>query len=937
MNCNLKDFLSRSKQTEISIETQIAQIAFKGEFIFIDAVYKDYYFKGLTIMKGDIFPVPKRYNKILIDKFYLKHDDYFQLRMFINAKIINNEDKELNEGKRGNLNYIIANKEKFDFYVPNIDNTLKNIFNIRKNLKSDLFFVDSIKNNEKEAEYSLKYFKKNESFTLLKKSDDLEYTLELKDIIYINDYYIEEDKINLTKISFIEKLTDEKLFVVLQEKEEISKKYLWGKIVEKDEKNQVINIMDNNKQLLKIGSYNEKIKLGQYFIFSNYTKKDNIIELNENHEDSFTYYSSQELYFSKKIRLNLYSVIQFYFIDFNNNKNCYKQVAIAKKSYEIISSKMDFIFWYENSNTNDKIVPVEIELINKFNVFINNIWEPSYYYQYLYIFFKEPKNLLSKNKIIRCNDEDKVINVFDNFESKNRLRFNILNSPPQKECENCEKCKENISKNFLICETFVEDNDKSNIYGVFDINEIVIKTKLQESFNKMDYDLFYDSFGNIYDYMKNENIENNQAIEFYEKYENINDSLFNKMTFGQEITKSELKTKMGILISYYFNINKNKKEFRKLVIFRNIQNIIKKIESIKDKFINSQILRIFSYLLKAKIKDKNETEILLLSEEKEDSAYLLAQNFIIEEIDNINEFSKLFIGYLQMDSIILYNFQISENSYSLSIEPLFIVKHHLKRNYEGFFLLEETNDKILGWTEKKEKVTIINEQYLFEKTKFKDPSHIRDKKELKNVAFGVTIVLRHENNSHKKKNKRNKRFPSPLYYCDNGVAMNITNKEFEIYKGEDGIVIESLITRDQSIIISLARDFIYGDLLDYRLFIQNNFNELLKKVKVIKNELSDKLLKDSISSNSNNPNTENDKSEMKDINTIRKIDSKHLRELAEQTIRTRRLKLGDEFYTLDEIQLIINDAKIIGENMKLDPIFLEIEKLLNERKNNKDD
>ena len=409
------------------------------------------------------------------------------------------------------------------------------------------------------------------------------------------------------------------------------------------------------------------------------------------------------------------------------------------------------------------------------------------------------------------------------------------------------------------------------------------------------------------------------------------------MTFDQEITKSQLKTKMGILISYYFNINKDKKEFRKLVTFRNIQNIIKKIESIKDKFVNCQILRIFSYLLRAKIQDKNETEILVLSEEKEDSAYLLAQNFIIEEIDNINEFSKLFIGYLQMDSIILYNFQISENSYSLSIEPLFIIKHHLKRNYEGFFLLEEIDDKILGWTEKKENVTIINEQYLFEKTKFKDPSHIRDKKELKNIVFGVTIILRHENNSHKKKNKRNKRFPSPLYYCDNGVAMNIINKEFEIYKGEDGIVIESLITRDQTIIISLARDFIYGDLLDKSLFIQNNFNELLKKVKVIKNELSDKLQKDSISSNSNNSNTENDKIEMKDINTIRKIDSKHLRELAEQTIRTRRLKLGDEFYTLDVIKLIINNEKKIGQNMKLDPIFLEIEKLLNERNNNKDD
>lgn len=230
------------------------------------------------------------------------------------------------------------------------------------------------------------------------------------------------------------------------------------------------------------------------------------------------------------------------------------------------------------------------------------------------------------------------------------------------------------------------------------------------------------------------------------------------MTFDQEITKSQLKTKMGILISYYFNKNKDKKEFRKLVTFRNIQNIIKKIESIKDIFVNCQILRIFSYLLRAKIEDKNETEILVLSEEKEDSAYLLAQNFIIEEIDNINEFSKLFIGYLQMDSIILYNYQIYENSYSLSIEPLFIIKHHLKSNYEGFFLLEELDDKILGWTEKKENVTIINEQYLFEKTKFKDPSHIRDKKELKNVAFGVTIVLRHENNFHKKKIKEIKDF-----------------------------------------------------------------------------------------------------------------------------------------------------------------------------------
>ena len=436
--------------------------------------------------------------------------------------------------------------------------------------------------------------------------------------------------------------------------------------------------------------------------------------------------------------------------------------------------------------------------------------------------------------------------------------------------------------------------------------------------------------------MNNDKIENNQAIEFYEKYGNENDSLFFNLTFDQEITKSQLNIKMGILISHYFNINKDKKKFRKLVTFRDIQSVIKKIESIKDKFTNSQLLRIFSYLLRAKIEYKTESEILLLSEEKNDSAYLLAQNFVIEEIDNLNEFSKLFIGYLQMDSFVLYNYQISEYSYSLSIEPMFIVKYHLKTNFEGFFLLEEIDARILGWTEKRENITIINERYLFEKSNFKDPSHISDKKELKNLAFGVTIVLRHENNSHKKKNNKNKLFPSPLYYCENGIAVSIVNEKFEIYKGEDGIAIESLITRDQTIIISLARDFIYGELLDYRLFIQKDFNELLEKIKQIQNTQSNKILAQNRSISSNKK-TEIQKNEMKDINISGIIENKRLRELAEQTIRTGRLQLGDEFYTLAEIKTIIYNSKLNEPTNILDPIFLEIDKLLNEGKNNGDE
>ena len=713
-------------------------------------------------MKGDIYPNPELNHKIIINKFYYKHDDNFQLRMFISAQIIGKEEKEENSNSR------IINGQILDFSKNNITKTLKNIFNITKDLKSGVFIVDTINQNE----YTLKYFIKNDKFILKKKTDFLDYSLNLADIIYINDYYIEEENINLTQISFIEKLNDEKLFIILQEKPEISKNYLWGNIIEKDEKNKKIKIMDSKKDILTIGKYNDKIKLGQYFIFSNYTNKDKIIEFEEDKKNSFTYYSSQDLYFSNKIILNLYSVIQFYFIDFtNNDNNYYNEVEIENKAYEIKYSKMDVIFLHKTFSTYSTIIPIKIELIrneldkksffvevlqgfvNHFNTFINNEAQPSYYFEYLYIFFKEPKNLLNKNKKIKYKGKEHIITNFDNFESKNRIRFNILNSPPQKEYEKYKEKKSNhfFSSYILICETFIDDNDNSNIYGIFDICDIVAKTALQKNLTKIEYDSLYNNFGKIYDNMNNDKIENNQAIEFYEKYGNENDSLFFNLTFDQEITKSQLNIKMGILISHYFNINKDKKKFRKLVTFRDIQSVIKRIESIKDKFTNSQLLRIFSYLLRAKIEYKTESEILLLSEEKDDSAYLLAQNFIIEEIAHLNEFSKLFIGYLQMDSFVLYNFQIPQFSYSLSIEPMFIVKYHLKTNFEGFFILEEINARILGWTEKRENITIINEQYLFEKTNFKDPSHVNDKKELKNLTFRVTIVLRHENNSHKKK------------------------------------------------------------------------------------------------------------------------------------------------------------------------------------------
>ena len=708
--------------------------------------------------------------------------------------------------------------------------------------------------------------------------------------------------------------------------------------------------MDKDTNLLTLGKYDNDVKLGQYFIFSNYKIDENIIKLGDNKDDS--YYSNHELYFSNKLALNFYTVIQFIFIDFKGpNRNYYNEISIENTSFtnKINNNKVEIVY-NKVLYLNNKLIPVSISLIkdvfnkvsfyakvlhgllNKINVFVNYANNSSYYFEYLYYYFEEPKNFLDQTKIIKCGEDNYKITAYDNFDSNNRIRFNILNIPVQNDCiEHIKNCQSN---SFFICGAF-KNNGKSNIYGIFDIKNIIFNMSMKTQLN--DIDLYYYNVGWIYDKLKNNIFEDDAVLEFLKENENIFKEI-NYKTFSctlnifNEITDSELKARFGILICYHFKQIIDKKKIRKLKAFRDIQNAIMKIELVKKELTNSQILRIFSYLLRAKIYFHNETEILLLSKEKDNSAYLLAQNFILEEIDNINEFSRLFQGYLQMDSYIMYNYKKESNSYSLSIEPIFIVKHHLKSNYEGFFLLEELNDNILGWAEPYENVTIINEQYLFEKYKYKDPSNIQNESDLKDCAFGISIVLRHENNSHKKKNLNNCYIISPIYYCDNGEAIELKKEISKKDGGEDGNIIECLIIKNQETIISLARDFIYGELLDFKLFIQKDFTELMKRIDDIKN----KKLSESYNKKENINGNQIDggkKIETRDTHNNNENDKKQLNVLAKKAIRKKLLKLGDEFYSIDVIREIVENSERNNSTYLLPPIFIEISKVLKENEN----
>ena len=141
--------------------------------------------------------------------------------------------------------------------------------------------------------------------------------------------------------------------------------------------------------------------------------------------------------------------------------------------------------------------------------------------------------------------------------------------------------------------------------------------------------------------------------------------------------------------------------------------------------------------------------------------------------------------------------------------------------------------------------------------------------------------------------------------------------------GEDGNIIECLIIKNQENIISLARDFIYGELLDFKLFIQKDFTELMKRIDDIKKKKLGELYNKKEDINGNQIEEEK----------YNQNDKKQLNVLAKKAIREKILKLRDEFYSIDVIREIVENSERNNSTYLLPPIFIEISKVLKENEN----
>ncbi len=941
MKTNLINLLnSQQKSIKVKVKARINDINSQDEYISVTVECDDGLFRGLIINKSDIFPIPEKDDLIQIDSMKYTYDEDFNQRIFIHAKLVERENNSIS-------NYNNTILSEYDL-TTNITNTLKNLLNINETLISKIFIVFSADKNH----YLLKCLENNELYTLSKESNILEYNFSPKDIIYINNFYFENNnskRIKFSQITLIEKMTDENLFILLEKQKEINHQYFWGKIIGKDEINKIIRIMDKDKNVYKLEDYKEEICLGQYFIFSNYNIDNNIIKLNNN---SFSYFSSQELYFSNKILLNNFSVIHLYFNDFKEDENIYKIIQIDGNSdlNSIHKNDMEIILNIKTIETIYKVRPIKLilkenslsdgvefyikitlGLFNNASLFINYKDENknAYSYEYLYMFLNET-NISEKYKMITINSNPVKITKFDNFCSKNRIKFNIVNIPFQNEINEVPQKKENILDDKInslsVCEIF-ENDLNFNIYGIFNMKEIL--KNMHFLFNKnLILNNYYNKYGNIYNFFKNLN-NDNEAINLVEKYNNekLDQNFVNSfkcINIGEEITNSQLKTRMGILI--IDSINTKKSNTNKLEAISRIRYIVNRMENIKNEYSNIQKLKIFSYFIKKMVINEGSTKLIEISKLNHDShsPYYLAIKFNLEEIDKLDEYCKLFEGYLQMDSQILFNYKLNHYSYSLSIEPLFMLKHHLKSNYEGFLFIERNNDNIISSTENYLNVIIINELNLFERSKYTDTTYIENEDDSKHHAFSISMILRHESNSHEKKNLKNQSIFSPVYYCLNGKEKEYIYKDNKV---EDGIIIENMIIENQTIINSLIKDFIYGELLDINLFIQKDFSLFLKKMyqirennKIYLQNMEGKL-KSSDSSKQNKKEIEN-----KEDNDYRIII---------KAMKTGILKFGDQSYSIEMIEKMVELAKDKGHIEQIPKIVMSLYEAINASKEQK--
>ena len=863
-------------------------------------------YKNLYLIKGDIFPTPRINDFLAVNELYLDYDEYYlKIKLFLNAKIDTSKDIV-------NKSNIIS--EENDLGGINLVNYFKKLLNNQGEFLSSIFIVNNLDNELNN--YQLLNLKNIKKYIISFNSIN---ALTKEQVIMIDNFQVSKNNeiimTDLTMTKTLEK--DEQFFYVINRYMETECDIF--KVI--DVEDNFLILINCSKNLFKLKNNILNANLGKIIYIGNFSLKklDNKFQLIIINKDTYIKISKDVFIDVKKLSICKLSCIKFYIKDFMEN-NQYEFLVINNITQKITEKEIYFIF----STINQKYLDyfsIEILLkhkdkneptknfnfllyqgfLNKINLFVNISTPKTYFYEYYYL---NLYNIIDNNiGTLLLEDGTKVeIDAYDNFNSQNRRRINLMNVTINSFNLNKNKVDPDI-KNIISNITFnsvqicnlIKDNIE-HIFGIFNIGDY----KIPDMESNDIFDDYYDVFGNIYEELvkKNYYIEEETFSEYIDKYDkcNLDKNISHFLIkFNEDITLSQYKTRLGYLICYYYALKRKKKEFPKIfaTILFNINLLLsnKRIELIKK-------LRIISFYLRTKVENPYSSIQLHFFEELKKlnpkNAYTLANEFNLNEINNLNEFSRLFLAYIQLDSYILYNHFKNTKSYTFSMEPLYLTKLHLKSNYEEFFFT--TRDKSENYTYQAldEKITIINEKNLFKKEKYDDGIiEITEDKESKNYAFSASMEFRHKKNCHRKFARKNLGENSPTTYFKD-LKFETTKKKVKQtneIKFESGEMIEKFISTDESIINDLKTKLIYGELLDYNLFIDKNFDDLLKRMKEINTQ--------NISKGKNEPKKKSDveKNEKSDKSYINSQKSKKEIELMKRYEEIGVIIAGDIIYS----------------------------------------
>lgn len=277
-----------------------------------------------------------------------------------------------------------------------------------------------------------------------------------------------------------------------------------------------------------------------------------------------------------------------------------------------------------------------------------------------------------------------------------------------------------------------------------------------------------------------------------------------------------------------YDINLDIKE-----IVETAQSTLTSIEDAELKYIDIIRIIIFVLIRKAGKDYDSSLKLVLVSELKEKSPYLLAYNFNKSQIMNLNEFSTLFQAYLQKDSYQAFNYIHSEQSHTFSLELPFMIKTQLLFTYDEFFFITKTEDNKYASIDVKTRITTINELNTLRKD-YKENLVIKNLEDAKNYAFPISIDFMHEKGGHYKYSLKNHKDTVPVIYYRGlkaEIEVNSINKEVNILNGESGGIIENFICKDKYILDALITKHIFGEFLDKKYFEGKDFKLLINGVK----------------------------------------------------------------------------------------------------------